>query len=96
MPTIEQMKAEHESEWLAINVTASDKFGATEGELIYHSEDHEEVWERVHEILKKKRDDCDIAVFYARPPLPEGVAGTIISVWATLEHTAQLSQKAQE
>ena len=96
MPTIEQLKAEHEGEWLAINVTASDKFGATEGELIYHSEDHEEVWGRVHEVLKEKRKNCDIAVFYARPPLPEGVAGTIISVWATSEQLAKLSHNAQE
>ena len=96
MPTIEQLKAEHEGEWLAINVTASDYYGATEGELIFHSEDHDEVWGRVHEILKEKRKNCDIAVFYARPPLPEGVAGTIISVWATSEQLAKLSHKAQE
>ena len=96
MPTIEQLKAEHEGEWLAINVTASDYYGATEGELIYRSEDHDEVWGKVHEILKEKREDCDLAVFYARPPLPEGVAGMINSVWATSEQMAQLSQNAQE
>ena len=96
MPTIEQLKAGHEGEWLAINVTASDYYGATEGELIYHSEDHEEVWGRVHEILKEKRDDCDIAVFYARPPSLEGVAGTIVSVWAISGQMAQQTQKAQE
>ena len=96
MAAIEQLKSEHEGEWLAISVTVSDKFGAKEGELIYHSEDHEEVWGRVHEILKEKRKDCDLAIFYARPPLPEGVAGTITSVWATPEQTVELSQKTQE
>lgn len=96
MAAIEKLKAEYDGEWLAISVTVSDKFGAKEGELIHHSEDHEEVWGRVHEILKQKRNDCDIAVFYARPPLPEGVAGTINSVWATPEQIAKLSQKAQE
>ena len=94
MPTIKRLKAEHEGEWLAINVTASDYYGATEGELIYHSEDHEKVWARVHEILKEKREDCDIAVFYARPPSTEGVAGTIISVWATPGEMVQQSQNA--
>lgn len=73
MPTIEQLKAEHEGEWLAINVTASDYYGATEGELIYHSEDHELVWGKVHEILKEKREDCDLKVCYAGPPIPEGI-----------------------
>ena len=77
MPAIEQLKAEYDGEWLAINVTASDKIGATEGELIYHSDNHDEVWRRVHEILKEKRKDCDIAVFYSGPSLPEGVAGMI-------------------
>ncbi len=96
MPTIEQLKAEHDGEWLAINVTASDIYGATEGELIYHSDDHDVVWGKVHEILKEKRKDCDIAVFYARPPLSEEVSGMLISVWATPEQMARLSSKTQE
>ena len=37
MPTIEQLKAEYDGEWLAILVTASDIYGATEGELFHHS-----------------------------------------------------------
>ena len=73
MPTIEQLKAEHEGEWLAINVTASDYYGATEGELLYHSNDHDEVWRKIGEIPREKRKDYDIKVCYARPPLSEGV-----------------------
>ena len=96
MPTSEQLKAEHEGKWLAINVTASDYYGATEGELIYHSDDHDEVWRKVHGILKEKRKDCDIAVFYARPPIQEDVSGMLISVWATPEQMAHLSSKTQE
>ncbi len=93
MPAIEQLKAEHEGEWLAINVTASDYYGATEGELIYHSEDHDEVWQKVHEILKEKREDYDLKVSYAGP-LPEDMA-IAISAWLTPEQMAQLSENGQ-
>ena len=94
MPTIEQLKAEHEGEWLAINVTASDYYGATEGELIYHSEDHDEVWRRVHEILKEKREDCDIKVCYAGPLVSEDIP-IAISVWAIPDQADSLSSKTQ-
>lgn len=95
MPTIEQLKAEHEGEWLAINVTASDYYGATEGELIYHSEDHDEVWGKIGEIPREKRKDYDIKVCYARPPGSEGMP-IAISVWAIPEQMAHLSQKKWE
>ncbi len=96
MPLIEQLKSEHNGEWLAINVTESDEFEATEGELIYHSSDHDEVWGVVHEILKEKREGCDIAVFYAGPRLPKGVDGMITSIWFAPEQTDQPLWNAQE
>ena len=94
MPTIEQLKAEHEGEWLAINVTASDYYGATEGELLYHSEDHDEVWGKVHEILKEKREGYDLKVCYAGP-VPENIP-IAISAWLTPEQMARLSENGQE
>lgn len=94
MPTIEQLKAKYDGEWLAINVTASDYYGATEGELIYHSEDHDEVWGRVHEILKEKREDYDIKVCYAGPLVSEDIP-IAISVWAIPEQVDSLSSKTQ-
>ena len=94
MPTIEQLKAEHEGEWLAINVTASDYYGATEGELLYHSNDHDEVWRRIGEIPREERKDYDIKVCYAGP-VPENMA-IAISAWLTPEQMARLSENGQE
>ena len=96
MTTIEQLKAEYEGEWLAINVTASDYYGATEGELLYHSNDHDEVWRKIGEIPRESRKDYDIKVCYAGPLLAEGIDGMLISIWATPEQMARLSPKAQE
>lgn len=95
MPTIEQLKAEHEGEWLAISVTASDYYGATEGELLYHSNDHDEVWQKVHEMLKEKREDHDIKVSYAGPLVSEDIP-IVISVWAIPEQVDSLSSKTQK
>ena len=95
MPTIEQLKAEYDGEWLAINVTASDKFGATEGELLCHTRDRDGIWRKIKEIPRYKRKDYDLAVLYAGPLVSEGMA-IAISVWATPEQMARLSSKTQE
>ena len=96
MPTVEQLKAEHEGEWLAINVTASENYEAIEGELLYHSSDHDEVWRKIEEIPRESRKDYDIKVCYAGPLLAESIDGMLISIWATPEQMARLSPKAQE
>ncbi len=84
MPTIEQLKTEYEGEWLAILVTASDKFGATEGELFHHSKNRDDIARKVGEIPRGKRKDYDIAILYAGPPVPED-AGLAISFWIAPE-----------
>lgn len=96
MPTIEQLKAEYEGEWLAINVTASDYYGATEGELLYHTSDRDEIWRKIGDIPRERRKDYDLAILYAGPLLAEGIDGMLISVWATPEQVSRLSQKSQE
>ena len=96
MAAIEQLKAEYDGEWLAINVTASENYEAIEVELLYHSRDHDEVWRKIGEIPREIRKDYDIKVCYAGPLLAEGIDGMLISIWATPEQIARLSSKAQE
>ena len=96
MPTIEQLKAEYDGEWLAILVTASDIYGATEGELFHHSKDRSDIARKILEIPPHERKDYDIKICYAGPPLPEGIDGMLISVWATTEQMASLSSKIRE
>ena len=96
MATIEQLKAEHEGEWLAINVTAIENYEATEGELLYHTPDKDEIWRKIGDIPRERRKDYDLAILYAGPLLAEDIDGMLISVWATPEQVSRLSQKSQE
>ena len=77
MPAIEQLKAEYDGEWLVILVTDWDKFGATEGELFYHSRDKDEIARKMEEVPQDKTKNYDIAVLYAGPLVPEG-AGILL------------------
>lgn len=66
MPRIDDLKTDHDGEWLVIRVTRKEDDVPVEGELVFHSEDRDEV-----------RDHVDVAagdmyVTYAGPAVPEG------------------------
>lgn len=67
MPTIEELKEQHQNEWLAIDVTQSRDGEPLEGELVYHSAHRDEVWE-------KTKDQEKLYITFAGPPLKEGYA----------------------
>jgi len=71
VPRIEELIAEHEGEWLAIEVTKEENGHPKEGILVYHSPVREEVWEKTRE---RKR----LYIVYAGPPLKEGYAAAFI------------------
>ncbi|MAF54271.1 MAG: hypothetical protein FI707_14620 [SAR202 cluster bacterium] len=68
MSNIEQLKQEHEGEWLAIVVTKKEIEGPTEGDLVHHSTD----WKAVRKAIKG--DTREIYVTYAGPLVEEGHA----------------------
>ncbi|MCY4652371.1 MAG: hypothetical protein OXC95_04315 [Dehalococcoidia bacterium] len=72
MPTIEQLKAEYDGEWLIVLVTDWDKSGIIEGELFHHSNDKDEIVRKMGEIPKSKNKNYYMAVLYAGQLVPEG------------------------
>lgn len=66
MPRIDELKAEHDGEWLVIRVTRRGPDGPEEGELVFHSADRDEAWDHVDVSAG------DMYVTYAGPPVPEG------------------------
>ncbi|MFQ5864235.1 MAG: hypothetical protein ACE5IW_03295 [bacterium] len=69
MAKIEQLKKKYEGQWLAIEVTKEKNGEATEGELILHTANREELWKKV-----PPSKDKIIYITYAGPPLEEGYA----------------------
>lgn len=63
---IEQLKKQYEGEWLAIVVQGENDPGPSEGVLVYHSPDRDEVWRKIAE------DKRRIYVAYAGPLVEEG------------------------
>lgn len=67
MPSIQELIEEHPEEWLAIQVTEEEDGQPAAGQLIYHSTDREDVWQ-------KTKDHKRVYIVYAGPPLKEGHA----------------------
>ena len=68
MPKIADLKRKYEGEWLAIEVTKEANGEPTEGKMVYHSSDHDELWDKI--ALDKRR----IYVTYAGRLIEEGYA----------------------
>ena len=68
MTKIESLKKKYKEEWLAIEVTEEIEGKPFRGNLIYHSRDHDELWDK---IAKDKRR---IYVTYAGPLIEKGYA----------------------
>jgi hypothetical protein len=68
MSDIDQLKREHEGEWLAIAYENYGVAGPTKGELIAHSSDKANVWKAIRGSRRK------IYVTYSGPPIKDGTA----------------------
>ena len=68
MSNIEQLKEDHNGEWLAIAVTKKNIEGPLEGDLLFHSADRGAVWRAI------RGDRRNIYVTFAGPILEEGYA----------------------
>jgi hypothetical protein len=68
MAKIEQLKKDHEGEWLAIAYLNYDHGVPVEGELIVHSLDETQVWNAI------RGDHRKIYVTYAGPLIDEDMA----------------------
>jgi hypothetical protein len=68
MSNIEQLKENHDGEWLAIAVTKKNIEGPLEGDLLFRSADRGAVWRAI------RGDRRNIYVTFAGPMLEEGYA----------------------
>ena len=69
MANIEKLKQKYKGEWLAIEITKEEEGEATEGKLILHSKNRDEIWKNIRLSTEK-----EIYVTFAGPPLEEGYA----------------------
>ena len=68
MATIQELKEWYKGEWLAIELVGDSQAEPQDGELVYHSSDHDDVWRSI------KGDKRRIYVTFAGPALAEGHA----------------------
>ena len=73
MLTIGELKEKHKGEQLAIEIRKEDITGLLEGEIVYHSRDRDEVWEKI------KGDKRRLYVPYAGPLIKEGYGTTFLT-----------------
>ena len=67
MPLIQDLIKQYSGEWLAIEVTDEEDGRPIAGELVYHSPDRDEVWQKTRELQR-------VYIVYAGEPLKEGYA----------------------